>query len=328
MPRGVPDPRALIRLTRLLRSLRPDVVQTWLYHADLIGGLAAKLAGGVPVAWGLHLGNLAPELNKRSTLMTARACARLSGVLPKAIVCCAEATKASHTEIGYRTDRMVVIPNGFDLNQFRPDAVARNRIRQELSVAADAVLVGLVARLDPQKDHKTFVQAAGLLASFRPDVRFLLCGAGVTWDNQHLASWIEAAGLRDRVHLLGRRDDMAAVQAALDISCSSSRGEAFPLAVGEAMAAGIPCVVTDVGDSAVIVGDTGRVVPAGDPAAMAAAMKAMVALGHAGRDQLGVSARRRIAERFSLERMNARYESLYADLSQPTRTASALEGLR
>ena len=328
MPRGVPDPRALVKLTRLLRSLRPDVVQTWLYHADLMGGLAAKMAGGIPVAWGLHLGNLAPELNKRSTLMTARACGRLSGVLPTTIVCCAEATQQSHAKIGYRTDKMVVIHNGFDLDQFLPDSRAHNRIRQELGLSSDTVLIGLVARFDPQKDHKTFVQAAGLLAAYRPEVRFVLCGAGISWENQTLATWIEAAGLRDRVHLLGRRDDMAAVQAALDLACSSSRGEAFPLAVGEAMAAGVPCVVTDVGDSAVIVGETGRVVPARDPAAMAAALTELVAIGPECRHQLGVDARRRIAERFSLERMLASYDSLYAGLSRRSTAASVLEGLR
>lgn len=328
MPRGVPDPRALVGLTRLLRSLRPDVVQTWLYHADLMGGLAARMAGGIPVAWGLHLGNLAPELNKRSTLMTAHACARLSGLLPKTIVCCAEATKASHVEIGYRADRMVVIPNGFDLDRFQPDPAARARVRQELGLADATPLIGLVARFDPQKDHKSFVQAAGLLASFRPEARFLLCGAGVAWDNHLLASWIEAAKLRDRVYLLGRRDDMAEVQAALDIACSSSRGEAFPLAVGEAMAAGVPCVVTDVGDSALIVGETGRVVPAGNPSAMAAAMTETLEMGVEGRQQLGRDARRRIAERFSLGRMVSEYDSLYARLGQRTKAATALEGLR
>jgi glycosyltransferase involved in cell wall biosynthesis len=328
MLRGVPDPRALVKLTRLLRSLRPDVVQTWLYHADLMGGLAAKLAGGIPVAWGLHLGNLAPELNKRSTLLTARACARLSGILPKSIVCCAESTRASHAEIGYRTDRMVVIPNGFDLDQFRPDAAARDRVRAELGLTTDTELIGLVARFDPQKDHKSFVRAAGLLAQFRPDARFLFCGAGASWDNHLLASWIEAASLRNRVHLLGRRDDVAAIQAALDLACSSSRGEAFPLAVGEAMASGIPCVATDVGDSALIVGNTGRIVPAGDPAAMAAAMTELLTLDPAGRHQLGARARRRIAERFSLERTLAAYDALYADLAQRTTRATALEGLR
>ena len=328
MARGIPDPRALVKLTRMLRSMRPDVIQTWLYHADLMGGIAAKLAGRIPVAWGLHLGNLAPELNKRSTLMTARACGWLSGVLPATIVCCAEAIRESHAQIGYRTDRMVVIPNGFDLDHFKPDPVARNRVRQELGLSSDTVLIGLVARYDPQKDHKTFIHAAGLLAAFRPEVQFLMCGPGITWDNQTLATWIEAAGLQDRVHLLGRRDDMAAVQAALDLACSSSLGEAFPLAVGEAMAACVPCVVTDVGDSDLIVGETGLVVPAGDPTALAASLTEMVDVGPEGRSQLGMDARRRIAERFSLARMIARYESLYTDLSRRSTTTPVLEGLR
>ncbi len=191
MARGVPDPRALVALTRAMREIRPDVVQTWLYHADLLGGLAAKLAGGIPVAWGLHLGNLAPELNKRSTMLTSRACAKASRVLPTAIVCCAEATRTAHTAIGYRADKMVVIPNGFDLDRFRPDPNARESVRHELGLAPDALLIGLVARFDPQKDHKTSVRAAGLLAGLRPEARFVLCGGDVTWENQRLVAWIE-----------------------------------------------------------------------------------------------------------------------------------------
>lgn len=328
MARGVPDPRALASLTRVMRRERPDVVQTWLYHADLLGGVAAKLAGGIPVAWGIHLGNLAPELNKRSTLLTARACARVSGWAPRAIVCCAESARESHVAYGYRPERMVVIPNGFDLDRFRPDAAARGDVRRALGIGDDAVLIGLVARFDPQKDHGTFVHAAGLVAALRPEVRFVLCGGDVTPGNPTLAAWIDAAGIRDRCHLLGRRDDMARIQASLDIACSSSLGEAFPLAVGEAMAAGAPCVVTDVGDSAALVGDTGWVVAPGDAAALAAAIVDAVGTGADGRAARGRAARARIAERFGLARCVGGYEALYERLAAGVRAAPMLEGAR
>lgn len=328
MARGAPDPRALWALTRAMRRERPDVVQTWLYHADLMGGVAAKLAGGIPVAWGVHLGNLAPELNKRRTLATAKGCARISGWAPRAIVCCAEAARDSHVAFGYRPDRMVVIPNGFDLDRFQPDLAARSELRRELGVGEEVSLVGLVARFDPQKDHETFVRAAGIVARSRPETRFVLSGGDITLGNQRLAAWIDAAGIRDRSFLLGRRDDMPRIQAALDISCSSSRGEAFPLAVGEAMATGVPCVVTDVGDSAVLVGETGRVVPPGDATALAAALLEMIGIGAEGRAALGRAARRRVSERFSLARSVERYEALYERLAAGATGEPVLEVAR
>lgn len=328
MRRGRPDPRGVVALAREIRRQKPDVIQTWLYHADLFGGLAAKLAGGTPVAWGLHLGNLAPEVNKRATMLTAKACARLSGRLPRAIVCCAESSRDAHIAYGYRADRMLVIPNGFDLDRFQPSAAARLAVRQELGLAPDTPLVGLIARFDPQKDHATFVEAAARLHQRRPDVRFVLCGGEVTWENPQLASWIADAGIRSVTQLLGRRDDMARIQAALDVAASSSAGEAFPLAVGEAMACGVPCVVTDVGDSALVVGMTGRVVPARDPDALTAGIGTVLDLPPDARADLGRAARQRIAENFSLARAVGRYEDLYerlaAGIPVPSRLGATL----
>ncbi len=316
MWRGVPDPSLVLQLARLLRRERPHVVQTWMYHSDLIGGLAARAAGSPAVAWGLHHSNLSPAFIKRSTLLTARTCARLSRRLPTAIVCCAESTMRLHAAIGYAAERMLVIPNGFDIDLFRPDPAAREAVRREIRLPPEAKLLGLVARFHAQKDHRTFLRAAALLRQERDDLHFLLCGGDVTWDNARLVAWIDEAGIRDRCHLLGQRTDVPAIQASLDLACLSSQGgEALPLAIGEAMAAGVPCVVTDVGDSALVVGETGRVVPPGDPAALAAACRAVLDLGDAEREALGRRARRRIAERYSLRESAGRYEALYECLA-------------
>lgn len=309
-----PDPRALFALVRLLRHQAPDIVQTWLYHANLVGGLAAKLAGGMPVIWGLHQANLDPAFNKRSTMIAIRAGARASRWLPSTVVCCAHAAEAAHVAIGYRPEPMLVIPNGFDLDRFRPSGGARQAIREELGLASNATLIGLISRFDPQKDHRTFVRAAGLLARRHGDVHFVMCGNGITWRNARLVSWIDEAGIRERCHLLGRRDDMEAIQASLDIATSSSAGEALPLAIGEAMASGVPCVVTNVGDSADLVGPTGRVVPPEDPAALSIELLDLIELGSGQRLALGAAARERIASRFSLASAGSRYEHLYRRL--------------
>ena len=212
---------------------------------------------------------------------------------------------------------MVVIPNGFDLEGFKPDSSARVSVRTELGIGPNHPVIGLVARFDPQKDHRSFIDAASILAARLPSAWFVLCGDDVTWDNQELARWIDDAGIRDRVYLLGRRDDIARLLNAFDVaSLSSAYGEGFPNVVGEAMACGVPCVVTDVGDSAWIVGDTGRVVPIRDPKALADSWLALVEAGQQARQMLGARARARIIEQFDLEVIAGRYAKLYCELAQ------------
>lgn len=312
-----PNPWLVVRLARWLRESRPDMVQTWMYHADLVGSLAARLAA-VPVVWGIHHSNLDPVYNKRRTLRVARLCAQLSRRLPARIVCCSESTRRVHIRIGYAAEKMQVIPNGFDLTQFRPRAGAGQWLRDELGLSPDAPLIGMAARFHPLKDHSNFVSAAARLHATHPEVNFLLCGEGTSWKNPQLAGWIAEAGLRDKFHLLGHRKDMPLIYAALSIATSASRGEAFPLAVGEAMACGTPCVVTDVGDSALLVGDTGRVVPAEDPIALALAWQNLLECGAERRLQLGLAARRRIQQQFSLPAIVERYQQLYLSLAEET----------
>jgi glycosyltransferase involved in cell wall biosynthesis len=318
MSRGVPNPLGLLRLVRWLRRNPPQVIQTWMYHADLIGGLAARLAGRIPVAWGIQSSTLDPEGIKRRTIWIAAACARLSRWLPSRIVCAAESARQLHIELGYDADKVVVIPNAFDLAAFRPDPAARQSVRQELGIPDQAPLIGLMGRFHPQKDHRTFVKAASLLHRHRPEAHFLLCGDGVAWNNPELTGWIEAAGLRARFHLLGPRDDMARLNAALDIaSLTSIYGEALPNVLGEAMACGVPCVVTPIGDSSLLVGDTGKIVPPQDPPAVAEAWRSLIEAGPDARQQLGLTARRRIEEHYSLPTIVAQYERLYQRLARP-----------
>ncbi|MEA3397558.1 MAG: glycosyltransferase [Chloroflexota bacterium] len=206
---------------------------------------------------------------------------------------------------------MVVIPNGFDLNLFKPDLEGGPLIRQELRISEDTILIGMVGRFDPQKDHLNFIKAAALLQKRIKDVHFLLCGDDITWKNRKLSKWINEAGLPEHFHLLGRRNDVPRIMTALDIASSSSYGEGFPNVVGEAMTCGTPCVVTDVGDSALIVGDTGIVVPPKDSNDLALAWKELIEIGKDKRQKLGDDARLRIRDNFSLTSVVKRYEGLY-----------------
>jgi len=313
---GVPDPRGMARLVRHLRRTRPQIVQTWMDHSNLIGGVAAALAGTGPVVWGIHHSEHIPELTKRTTLWTLRACALLSRRLPARIICCSESARLLYSQRGFAADKLLVIPNGFDMTAFKPDDDARTDVRRELGIDPNAILIGLAARYHALKDHNNFLDAAAILLKSFPAAHFLLCGNLVDADNPSLAQKIAELDLGQRCHLLGPRRDIARIHAALDISASSSISEAFPLTIGESMACGIPCVATDVGDSAFIIGNTGRTVPARDSAALAAAWAELLSMDAQSRQDLGTQARKRVQELFDLDSVTRRYEATYQDLAQ------------
>ena len=309
-----PSPAAWRRLARGIRDFCPDVIQTWMYHADLAAGVIARVSNRAPIVWGLHHTTIDSATTKARTSAIARLCAHLSHCIPRRIVCCSEATRESHTALGYDREKLVVIPNGFDTSVFRPDAAARAAVRNELGLEDRTPLVGLVARYHPLKDHANMILAAARLRDSMPAVRFLLCGAGVDRENEQLTASIAREQLAECTHLLGLRDDVPRLLAALDIAVSSSSSEALPLVVGEAMACGIPCVVTDVGDSSLIVGNSGRVVPPQDPEALAWAIAELLKLDAEERVTLGAAARRRIETRYSLGAAAAGYMAVYREL--------------
>ncbi|EHN63236.1 glycosyl transferase [Comamonas testosteroni ATCC 11996] len=213
--------------------------------------------------------------------------------------------------MGYAADKLHVIPNGFDLSRFVPDVAARASVRAELGLAADVPLVGLIARFDSQKNHCGFVEAAAQVHAQMPDVHFVLAGTGVDAANIALNSAIAVKGLQARMHLLGRREDVPRLMASLDVLASSSHGEAFPNVLGEAMACGVPCVVTDVGDSAEIVGDTGCVVAAGDMVGLARGLVDVLSYPPEQKTVLGEQARVRVAARYEIGHVARLYEAFY-----------------
>ncbi len=309
-----PNPAGLAALAGLSRQFRrtpPDLVQTWMYHADLIGGVIAQCSGIRRVFWGVHHSNLAWGSNKFLTVATAKACALLSRSVPQRIVCCSDAARKTHTEFGYSPERTDWIPNGFDTARFRPDWDARRELRADLGADESDVLVGLAARFHPDKDHANFLGAAARVLRQHPKALFVLCGRDVNERNEAFAALLRQFDLSHRVRLLDAVQQPERFFAAMNVVVSSSRTEAFPLAVGESMSCGVPCAVTDVGDSALLVGDTGLTAPPRDSAALANAIGILLAGGPELRGQLGVAARRRIEEQFSLDSVVARYQDLY-----------------
>jgi glycosyltransferase involved in cell wall biosynthesis len=315
MKRSLPDPFAIIRLGRILRKNRPDIIQTWMYHSDLLGGVAGRIFSRKPVVWNVRNSDLNSDGSKKLTIITARICSYLSSFVPKKIICCGEKSRDVHISLGYEKNRFEVIGNGFNLENFHPCPSNKISVCQEFGLNVDSYIIGLVGRFSAQKDHGNFIEAASIIKKQIPESVFILCGDGITTENERLFDQINKYGLGNSVHLLGRRTDIPRLTNAFDVACSSSSfGEAFSNTLGEAMACGIPVVATDVGDSAGVVGNCGTIVPPGNPEAFALALIDMFAIGANERKKLGEMGRIRTEENFSLEKIVEKYETLYSGI--------------
>ena len=319
MTPGMPDPRFIWRLRRLLVDRDPDVVHTWLYHSDFIGGIAARLARKRALVWSIRHTNLMPRYNKPSMLAVARAGAMLSRILPRRIVCCAEAARTSHIDFGYSPDRMSVIPNGLDIDRFRPDPAARASVRRELGIADGIPVVGMLGRFHVQKNHRALAEAIPLVLAASPSARFVMAGRDVSPGNGELRRWLGDLATGSNVQLIGERSDAPALLNAFDILVLPSVGEGFPNVVCEAMATAKPCVVTDAGDAAHIVGDFGTVVPVDDVKTLARGIADMLSLAPEKRAALGERGRARILENFEIGAIARRYDQLYDAVLHETR---------
>ncbi len=312
MKRGMPTPAAIVRLIRTVRQLKPDLIQGWMYHGNLAAQLARVfLSPKNPVLWSIHysIDSLASE-----KLMSA-AIIKLGAMTSKyvnQIAFSSQTSQLKNETLGYCHENSCVIYDGFDTSLFKPSAEARLAVRGELGLPETAFLIGLICRFHPMKDHGNFFHAAALLLETFPDIHFLLAGPEVDRENQSLLQLIQELGILDRIHLLGERRDMPSLTATLDIATlASAYGESFPNVIGEAMSCGVPCAVTDVGDSARIVGNTGRVLPPRNSEALANAWKELIELGAEGREALGKAARARIINYFPVDSVVRQYEKLY-----------------
>jgi glycosyltransferase involved in cell wall biosynthesis len=315
---GFPSYKNISNLVRLIKDQKPDIVQTWMYHADLLGGIATILAGKIPIVWGIHNSTVDLKLIKFNTFLVIKFCAFLSNWLPTRIVSCSQQAREVHVRAGYKDEKFLFIPNGIDINVFHPNRSAHANLRKYLGIQDDTKIIGLIARFHPQKDIENFLKAADLINEKRPEIHFVLCGDGMTSQNLELARWVSRGHNQNTIHLLGRRLDIPWIMAGLDIlALSSSFGEAFPLVLGESMASGIPCVSTDVGDSAYLIGDTGLIVAPRDPRALAGAIMEMISLPDKQIKKMGEDARLRIEQNFSLIKMVDSYLRLYEQIRKP-----------
>lgn len=290
----------LLRLVRALRAVRPDVVYPFLGTANTIAAAVRPFVPRFRLLWSIRSSNLQLDHYDWVAGFGYRIECALSRS-PDLIISNSQAGVDHAVLHGFPRDRIVVVPNGIDTERFRPDPDLRCEARERWGLGEGEVAIGVLARIDPMKDHTTFLRAAAIVAARRPDVRFLCIGEGPDDYLRRLQAIAAEAGIADKVLWPGPAADPLAELNGLDIACSSSSsGEGFSNSVGEAMACGRLCVVTDVGDSARVVGETGLVVPPRDPGALAAAL--LAALERSG-PEAGSPARDRVVKEYSIARM-------------------------
>ena len=301
-------PIVFYRLMKIFKLSCPDVVYTWMYHADLIGGVVAYFCGIRNIIWGIRNTQI-PQGAISLASIIRRICSILSFHIPNKIICCGEAAQSAHISMGYCAKKMVVISNGYDLSSFNPDPELTKRIRNKLGLSPNTKVIGTIGRFDPLKDFNNFVKAASLVCSSMGEVKFLMIGTGLDKNNSELTSWIKKTGYAENFILFGESNPHDLL-AAMDIYCLSSKAEGFPNVVAEAMAMRVPCVVTNVGDAAIIVGDTGKVVAPMNAYELSEGLVSMLKLENGDRRILGDAARKLIEQKYDIKIMVDKYLNL------------------
>lgn len=315
LDRSVYDLLSKIRTLRYhINNHKPDIVQTWMYHADLLGGIAAKLEG-IPVVWGLFTGNLEWKHYKIRTLLIIKLCAVVSHFVPEFVLSCSHRGVEEHGRIGYSKKRMKYVTTGFDTVRFNQDKFQGTNYRLSLGIDADLLLIGIVARFDPQKDYESLFRAISIFRlKTRKFVVLVAGGYGVGDKDNPFSKLIGKHQLEEYVVALGYVSDIVGFYNSLDLMVLSTHGEGLPRVIGEAMATGVPCIATDVGDIAKIVGKTGIVVPRSNPEKFSDAIRIMSSWTGAEKLQKGEQARQRIIDEYSIDRMVVEYTEIYEQL--------------
>jgi glycosyltransferase involved in cell wall biosynthesis len=310
----VPSLGAFLSLYRVAREFRPDIVQGWLPHGNLAALSIAKILRPTPVlVWNVRQSLYDLNYEPPTTRAIIRLCAHLSR-FTDAVVYNSSVAAGHHEALGYDARKTVLVPNGFDTQRFAPNPIARLEVRRELGVDETVPLIGMVARFHAHKDHATLFAATRRLIDSGVTANLVLVGGQMDAANKALRAQLSEHRLEPFTHLLGERDDVDRIFAALDLAALSSYTEAFPNVLAEAMASGLLCVTTDVGDSRSLVGEHGRTVAPRDVEGMASAFGDLLRESAAARQTRGEAARMKIAEQLSIDAMVGKYSEMYSAL--------------
>jgi glycosyltransferase involved in cell wall biosynthesis len=302
--------KGVFKLRKLLKKQQPDILQSWLYHADFFCFLASIGLKNIINVWNLRASKLE---HKRYRYLLVILLGIISWFKPKLIISCGVRVKRNHIRLGYCASKIKIIPNGIATDKFKPNIDFFTEVREQLGLLSDDIVVGVVGRFSPSKDYKTLIKAAKIVTQKFSEVYFLCCGWSVEWQNKKLSKWIQENNLEDRFILLGQCNDVNKILNSFNVFVLSSNSEGFPNILGEAMACGVPCVATDVGDSKYIIDDSNQVARPKDPQALASAIIMTLQLNNNQRNKLKMKSRERIVNNFKLEKVVKQYQGIYND---------------
>jgi len=310
----------LLLIYRITKKINPDLIQTWMYHSDLIGGIIAKLLKVNAIVWGIRNSNLDKGKVPFSTRMIAKLNGFLSSYIPCKIISCSIFAKIVHQKLGFDYEKMIVIPNGYDLDRFKPESEIDLLLRDNLNIDGEFFLMGMVARWHKHKDHQNLFEALSLLDKTLPEEwRMIIIGHDINESNFELVSLLKKFNLINKVIILEQRSDIEVVYNALDLHILSSSGEAFPNVIAESMSCEVPCVATDAGDSSLIIGETGWLVRTKDPRDLKRALSLAINEFSFDKKTWNIrksNCRKRIFENFSLDKMVNNYQVVWNDALQ------------
>jgi len=306
MPRRIITLSGIIRMIREINKFRPDIIQGWMYHGSLAAAFAKMIARNAMVIW-----NVRRMPVTQGSSFSPLILAKTVKSIPALIIYNSRSSASAHEELGFPHEKTKVIYNGFDGSRFQPNPEMRDAVRHELGIEEDSLVIGMVGRYTPEKNHLLFADAAQLILAQYKNVHFVFIGEQMTIDNQEFVHAVRKNNIFEQTHLLGRREDLHHLMTAFDLLVLPSSTEGFPNVVGEAMACGVPCVVSDVSDNRLIVDKTGVVIDTLDAHAIAESCIKLLRLSREERVQLGENARQRIIDQFSLETMISIYSNIY-----------------
>lgn len=319
-PGRVPGPLAMIRLWQLIRKSRPDVVQSWMYHSNLLAGVVAKAAGARSICWNIRRRGFDSSAVGRSTKFVARLGGWMSYFIPDYVIYCAESAASWHIAFGYDKRNAYVIHNGVDTDNFSINPSSGSAFRKKLNIEEKSIVVGSVARFDPDKDHATLLIAIKRALRSFPELKCLLIGRGAD-PTGRLADFAASLGISDHVLMLGHRTDLPAIMNSLDLHVTSSVTEGFPNVIAEAMACGTPCVSTDVGDARLVIGKHGWMVPIKSPNALGDAIVEAISLrGTPEWSSRRESGRAYCKANFGIAKMVAAYQGIWTAAARRSST--------
>ena len=304
-----------LKLLFTLVKINPNIVHTWMYHSNLIGGIAAKLATSSKIMWSIHSTTLDPGPEKFGTMLVIKLSTFLSKIIPDNIILCSKASYQFHKSIGYKKNSMDIIPNGIDLKRFKYSTNGKLNLINKLKIDPESKFIGMVGRYHSMKRHDIFLHAAKIIINKYPSIHFILCGTGVDDSNNKLVNLVNQFDLGNNVHLLGYISDMSDLYSSLDIlAVTSSYGESFPLTICEAMACNVPVVATNVGDTSYIMDTKSMTIPINEPMLLAEKCCEILSLNEKSRTNVTEKSRLRIEKLFDIKIIEEKYRNSYVKL--------------